>query len=183
MGSLVGRIVAAVLLLWGLGGSSFDRLRMSGMVGWFGRQDFPPEADWAALRCQHTAGWVRNALAPTFSCTQCAKGAPARGLGQSRWSSWSILVNGRKRRAEPCHCDRLRFWRLTGLAVEVKSCLLGFGMVTAVLPWLHLGYMFRDGGVKGRMSVTPAQAARAAQYGSAASAPGCGPGILPGDLR
>ena len=34
---------------------------------WIGRQDFPPEADWAAaLRCQHTAGGVRNYFSLLF---------------------------------------------------------------------------------------------------------------------
>ena len=41
----------------------------------------------------------------------------------------------------------------------------GVGMVTAVLPWLYLGYMFGRDGVKGVLSVAPAQAARTAQYG------------------
>ena len=36
--------------------------------------------------------WVRNPLTPTFSCTRDGVVVPARGHGQSRWSSWSIMV-------------------------------------------------------------------------------------------
>ena len=39
-----------------------------------------------------------------------------------------------------------------GLAVEVKSCLLENWDETAVLPWLHLGYMFWHGWRKGLLS-------------------------------
>ncbi len=52
----------------------------------------PARGGLSALRCQHTAGWGTQLFFPTFSCTQYAKGAPARGLGQSRRSSWSIMV-------------------------------------------------------------------------------------------
>ena len=71
--------------------------------------------------------WVRNYLTPTFSCTQCAKGAPARGLEQSRWTSVAILVSGQEVEQRLATCARLRFWKLTGLAVEVKSCLMEIG--------------------------------------------------------
>ena len=96
--------VSGFWLLWVLGCGLEGRIFRQGRTcqparGGFGN---PPGADlpacqgriWqpargglSALRCQHTAGWGTQLFFPTFSCTQYAKGAPARGHGQSRWSS------------------------------------------------------------------------------------------------
>ena len=83
----------------------------------------PPEADFAAaLRCQHTAGLGTQLFFPTFfvySVRQrrtCARARTVPVVQPAILLRWSGLT-------EPCRLQPVAILKLTGLAVEAKSCL------------------------------------------------------------
>ncbi len=84
---------------------------------------------------------------PTFSCTQHARGAPARGHGQSRWSRRSAAGGRWSGLTEPCRVRPVAIFA-DGVGRRSEILPLKMKIKTAVLPWLYLGYMFWRGVVK-----------------------------------
>ena len=107
-----------------------DWVRPVGMVlQWLGSFDWlVGYSDWkAGFHCVVSIRpvGVRNHLTPTFSCTQDVFRRPCARARAIPVVQWSIVVNGRKRRTAPCHRNRLRFGKLTG--VGRRSEILPFG--------------------------------------------------------
>ena len=134
-----GRMIIRPYIQW-LVGWCFDWLAPFGFsgLGWLARGRIfppgadceplaasPPQADFTALRCQHTAGLgtqlfdllFRVLGTPVRACLRAGWAVPGTPVGHCRLGVRSLSGG--------CHLGRLRFWVLTGLAVEAKSCLFG----------------------------------------------------------